>query len=243
MRRRKLLPAASAFLALVAALGAGPALALTGEITHLSGAVVARRADGQSRIVSIKSAVQEGDVLVTAENAYARVKWNDGGEVVLRPNSQLKVDSYTYDEGRPQTDNVVLSLIKGGMRSVTGLLARRNPANFRVATPNATIGIRGTHFGALVCNDDCANVPTPSGGAPANGLYVDVADGVIIVFNQAGALEYRLGQFGFVASPVAPPILVPTEQGVRVLLPQAAGNQNIQGGTVGKGGALECLIQ
>ena len=86
---------------------------------------------------------------------------------MLRPNTQLKIEAYSYDERQPQSDNVLISLLKGGMRSVTGLLGRRNPGNFRVATPSATIGIRGTHFGALVCNNDCQNIirsPTDHGG-------------------------------------------------------------------------------
>ncbi len=242
-RRRRLRAAASLLLAAAAALGAEAALALSGQITHLSGAVIARRVDGTSRIISVKSEVHEGDVLVTADNAYARIKWADGAEIVVRPNSQLKIDAYKYEEGRPQEDNVAFSLLKGGLRAITGLLGRRNPANFRLATPTATVGIRGTNFGALFCNNDCANIPQPSGGAPANGLYVDVADGVIIVFNQAGALEFKLGEFGFVATPITPPVLLPPGEGVRITLPTAASNQSIQGGTVGKAGDLECIVQ
>jgi len=235
------LPAISLALALLAALAPQAAWALVGEITHLSGAVVARRADG-SRLLSVKSEVREGDLLVTADNTYARVKFSDGAEVVLRPNSQLKIDAYAYDEKQPGRDNVAISLIKGGLRSITGLLARRNPANFRVATPTATVGIRGTNFGALFCNNDCGGVETVGGGTPTNGLHVDVSDGVIIVSTPAGSREFRIGEFGFVAGLDALPVLVPPNQGTRVNLPPQTLNTQIQGGTVGKGGALECSI-
>ena len=148
---------AAALLALGSPL---PALAASaGEVTHLSGAVVARKADGQSRILSVKSNVEEGDVLATAENSYARVKFGDGTEAVLRPSTQVKIDRFTFDEQKPQSDNMALSLLKGGLRAVTGLLGRRNPANMRVATPSATIGIRGTQFGVQQCTGDCANMP------------------------------------------------------------------------------------
>ena len=60
--------------------------------------MVARRPDGGSRILSLKSAVAEGDLVITADNSYARIKWGDGGEVVLRPNTPLKIAAYTYDE-------------------------------------------------------------------------------------------------------------------------------------------------
>jgi hypothetical protein len=238
--KRKRLVAISLLLALACA---ETALALTGEITHLSGAVVARRADGAARILSVKSEVREGDLLLTADNAYARVRWADGAETVLRPNTQVRIDAYAYDERRPQSDNVVLSLIKGGMRTVTGLLARRNPANFRLATPTATVGIRGTHFGALFCRSDCAGIPTPGGAAPADGLYVDVADGAIVVFNPAGSLEIRIGEFGFAATLADAPVRVPPERGIRVPLPSAALNLGIRGGSVGKASEQECTIQ
>ena len=238
------LPAAS--LALLLGIGAllpEAALAAAGAVTHLSGAVVARRADGQSQILSVKSEVKEGDVLATAENSYARVKFGDGTEVVLRPSTQMKVNTYQFEEQRPQQDNVVLSLLKGGLRSVTGLLARRNPANFKVQAPNATIGIRGTHFGLLYCENDCAKVPGPGGAPPANGLHVDVADGAILVTNAGGVREFKVGEFGFVQSAQSPPVSIPPGQATRVALPPQALNQQIQGGTVGTSSTLECTIK
>jgi len=237
--RRRLLPAASLALAALLALP-GAALALAGQVTHLSGAVLAQRADGQSRILSLRSEVREGDLVITADNAYARIRWTDGGDVVLRPASQLRIEAFRYEEGRPAADNVLLSLLKGGMRAVTGLLARRNPASFRLATPSATIGIRGTHFGALVCNDDCGAIVTPSGRPPANGTHVDVADGAISVTTRVATLVVKAGEFGFASSLNEPP--VPSPAPLRVALPPQASNVTIQGGTVGAAGDLECRI-
>lgn len=244
-RERRSPVAVSLLLSLLAVCAAGAAFAGPGEITHLSGAVIARRADGLSRILAIKSDIQEGDLLVTTENSYARIKWSDGGEMVLRPNTQIKIDAYQYEESSPQADNVVMSLIKGGLRSVTGLLGRRNPKDFKMVTARATIGIRGTHFGALLCTEkrDCENIPSPTGGALAEGLYVDVSDGEILVSNEVGTLALRVGEFGFVASSAAPPVSVPSGEGLKVTLPSAALNRLIQGGTVGKSADLECAIR
>jgi len=155
---------------------------------------------------------------------------------------RVKIDAFKYEEQRPQQDNVAISLLKGGMRAVTGLLARRNPANFRVSTPSATIGIRGTHFGIQFCNNDCGGLSAPQGGAPANGLHADVADGSISVTTRAGTVVVGVGQFAYVQSPTALPVLVPPSQGVRTVLPPQATNPALQGGTVGKGGGLECAI-
>ena len=107
------------------------------------------------------------------------MKFNDGAETVLRPESQMKVDAYKYDDQKPESDNVLFSLIKGGMRSVTGLIGKRNREKVQFTAPNATVGIRGTHFGMLVCQNDCGAIPTPRGGPPPNGLHVDVLDGAV----------------------------------------------------------------
>jgi hypothetical protein len=228
----------------LAALTLAPAAgaARSGEVTHLSGAVAARNAEGQSRILSIRSEVNEGDLLLTAENSFARVKFTDGTELVLRPGTQLRINAFSFEERSPEKDNVVFSLLKGGLRSITGLLARRNPERVNFTVPTATIGIRGTHFGALFCSGDCANVPTPTGGPLADGLHVDVADGRIVVTSQGGSSEFAVGQFGFVASPTTAPVQVPANRGIRVLLPPQASSTVALGRGLGKAGELECGI-
>jgi len=235
------LGALAAFLALALHIPvpafAGPA----GEITHVSGAVMAQKADGQSRILSVKSTVNEGDVVATADNSHARLKFADGTEAVLRPASQVKIDRFNFEEQKPQSDNMVLSLLKGGFRSVTGLLGRRNPANMRVATPSATIGIRGTTFGALFCNNDCAG--TGAGGTPpANGLHVDVSDGMIILQNQGGSQDFSAGQFGYVPNANTPPAIVPPNPAVQFTPPSSFLAPSGQAGGIGKSGGAACTI-
>ena len=212
-----------------------PAIAApAGEITHVSGAVIAQKPNGQSKILSVKSSVDEGDVLATSDNAYARVKFTDGGEVVLRPATQVKIDRFNFEEQKPQGDGMVLSLLKGGMRAVTGLLGRRNPAAMRVATPSATIGIRGTTFNALI-------VPPGGGGGIPPGLHVHVVDGVINLTNKGGSQNFSAGQFGYTPNLTQPPLIVPANPGLQ-FTPPPAFNSPVQGNTIGKTGANECVI-
>src|SRR5512140_376701 len=72
-----------------------------GQVTHLSGVLTAKRADGSAKLFSVKSEVQEGDTLSTEQDTYARIKFTDGSEVVMRPGSQLKVASYSFDREKP----------------------------------------------------------------------------------------------------------------------------------------------
>jgi hypothetical protein len=220
-----------------------------GQVTHLSGTLVAKRADGTTKLLSVKSEIREGDTLSTAKDTYARMKFTDGGEIVLRPGSQLKVDAYSFNQAKPESDNIFMSMLKGGMRVVTGLVGKRNRNAVTFGTVTATIGIRGTHFGALLCQaeagggNDCADVATVSGKPPEDGLHVDVADGAIVLKNKGGELLIASGQFGFVQNPLLAPIIVPPTQGIQVTMPTSISQNSAAGRGVGKGGSSECAVQ
>ncbi|MBI4292853.1 MAG: FecR domain-containing protein [Betaproteobacteria bacterium] len=214
-----------------------------GLITHLSGLLTVKRADGTSKVLSVKSEVQEGDTLSTEQETYARVKFADNGEVVLRPGSQLKVESYAFDQAKPESDNVFLNMLKGGMRAVTGLIGKRSRNAVNVATATATIGIRGTHWGMLMCQNDCGGVPTAAGTPPPNGLHLDVTDGSIVVSNGAGQVQLNAGQFGFVGGPNTRPAVVPPQQGIQVTMPMSISRNAGAGRGVGKAKEAECAVQ
>jgi len=235
MRKFTLLIAACGCCALAQAQQAG-------VVTHLSGILSVKRADAAPKMLSVKSEVKEGDLLTTEEETYARIKFVDGGEVVLRPGTQLKVESYVYNDAKPGSDNVVLSMLKGGLRAVTGLVGKRNKEKVSYTTPTATIGIRGTHHGMLLCSNDCGNVPTTSGHPPPNGLHLDVAQGSIVVHNGAGQQQFNAGQFGYVAGPNSPPQLVPPQQGIQVTMPPSISSNQGGGRGIGKGKEGECTL-
>ncbi len=214
-----------------------------GQITHLSGTVAVKRADGTAKVLSVKSDIQQGDTLSTQNDTYARVKFVDGAEVVLRPNTEMKVASYSYNQAKPENDNVVLSMFKGGLRAVTGLLGKRNHDKVSFSTPTATIGIRGTHFGALFCNNDCGGIPTTTGKPPENGLHVDVTDGAVNLANAGGQQLIGAGQFGFVRDPQSPPAIVPPQQGIQVTMPTSIADNKGGGKGIGKGKDSECTAQ
>lgn len=216
-----------------------------GNITHLGGVLRATRADGTSRILSVKSEVREGDTLRTEKDTFARIKFVDGGEIVLRPETVLKVEAYLYKPvpDAEHKDNIVFGLVKGGLRSVTGLLGKRSPDAFKMKTEAATIGIRGTHFGALLCNNDCANIPTISGQPPENGLHTDTASGRVFVSNLAGSVEVPAGSFSYTPSPNIAPKLVPPAQGIQVTMPPAISNDKANGSGMGKSDSNACKVE
>ncbi len=139
-----------------------------GTVTHLNGPLLARKPDGTVKILAQKSIVEQGDTLMSEKNTYARIKFIDNSEITLRPNSQLKIDSFSYEEAKPESDSAIFNLIKGGLRAVTGLLGKRSKERVGLNTPTATIGIRGTIFIAEY-------IPAEESSAAAYG-FASVAD-------------------------------------------------------------------
>jgi len=119
---------------------------VAGTVTQLSGPLLDKKGDGTVKILSLKSEVESGDTLVTEKNTYALVKFIDNSEITLKPGTTFKIENFAFDEGKPGGDSAAFNLVKGGLRSVTGLLGKRNREKFEMKTPSATIGIRGTTF-------------------------------------------------------------------------------------------------
>lgn len=209
-----------------------------GKVTHVSGSLGARKADGSIKFLSINSPVEEGDMLVTEKRTYARIKFRDNSEITLKPTTQFKVEQFSHSKDRPADDKAAFNLIKGGLRAVTGQIGKRgDPDSYRMKTPTATIGIRGTNYGATFCMADCGKLPS--------GLYVDVAAGKIVVSNQGGSQTLGAGQFGHVPSATIPPVILPKNPGVSTFTPPpsmsgpAKGASGPTGGGQVKGGDCE----
>lgn len=214
-----------------------------GTVTHLAGTLSVQTQQGQKRLLGVNSSVENGDLLTTEEGTYARIKFADGAEVVMRPSSQLRVDSFVYDADKPESGNFVVSMLRGGLRAITGLIGKKRPENVKVNTNTATIGIRGTHFGALLCQSDCGGLTTSGGQPLENGLHVDVADGAIVVSNRAGEALIGAGQFGYVRDAGVVPLLVPPAGGIRIGIPPNIARNDAAGRSVGGNGNAECIAQ
>lgn len=125
---------------------------VAGKVGYMSGTLVAQRADGTIKVMGPKSEVLAGDMLVTAKDSYAQVQMNDGAQMTLRPHSNLKIEEYQFNKQEPKSDNAVFRLLKGGFRTITGLIGKRGNADaYKVRAASATIGIRGTDFSSRLC--------------------------------------------------------------------------------------------
>lgn len=220
MPRRRRLPVRFEWLAALGAVVAFSAFAAPiAEVTNMSGVLMTRKPDGTSKILAPKSRIESGDLVATAADSFARLKFTDGGEITLRPNTQLRVDNYVFDRSRPDQDSAIFSLLKGGLRTITGLVGSRKRESYEMRTVTATVGIRGTGYGAQLCQGDCQDLLTEEGEIPPDGLHVDVSAGIISMTNPKGEVLIGVGQFGYAKSNNDPPVQVPPGQGVKGEVP------------------------
>jgi len=218
---------------------AGTAQANSGSVSQLSGTLSVTKPDGSVRILSSKSEIRSGDRLNTERDSYAQIKFSDGGQITMKPNTAIKIDNFSFDDQKPKEDSFLFSLVKGGMRAVTGLVGKRGDKDaYRMGTATATVGIRGTTYTA----DDCVN--NREGDCQRNepAVYVSVADGEIVVSNQNGEQSYAAGQFGLIA-PNQRPLFLSTDPGLQ-FTPPASFIQSVQAGSVVNSGKnLECVVR
>ncbi len=203
---RRATTAISALLAIVLALFAASSLAQqrgAGYVANLSGPLFAVKADGTRRILSVQSVVEPGDTLITEDKTYARVRFTDTSEVTLRPKTQFRVETYHFEEQAPDKDGVAFRLLKGALRTVTGLIGKRGSVEaYRMSTETATIGIRGTAFGVTVCLPGTC-------GSLAPGTYVNVFDGSVAIAPALPLVPFVPAPVPPVAAPGAPPAAPP----------------------------------
>lgn len=161
---------------------------VAGEVGYMSGSMVAQRADGTIKVMAPKSKVLEGDTLVTSDKAYAQVKMNDGSTMTMRPDSNLKIEAFRFNKDAPQADNAVFRLLKGGFRTVTGLVGKRgNPDAYKLRAATATIGIRGTDFSTRLCGDkDCDGAAQAAAPAERPVGRVMLVQGGLTAVNRLG---------------------------------------------------------
>ena len=83
------------------------------------------------------------------------IRFKDNSIITLRPDSSLLVTRFQHEE--KASDSFLTSLLKGGLRAVTGLLGKTRPESVSFTTPTATVGIRGTDFEIAILPEDTAD--------------------------------------------------------------------------------------
>ena len=126
--------------------GAEPA-ALVGTVSLVLGRATIESGSGKlSRTVKPGSQVRVHDQIVTSTNGHVHIRFVDDALISVRPDSRLEITRYDYDPARPALSTVKFDLIEGITRAISGKAAKAARQRFRLNTPIAAIGVRGTDF-------------------------------------------------------------------------------------------------
>jgi hypothetical protein len=147
-RARSLVLVASVALASTQSLASGAlpgAGVFVGEVTMKLGKAWIVRPAGRE-LIRKGTPVRVGDTIHTTSAAHVHIRFVDQALVSVRPDSRLQIVRYQYDAARPQDSVVRLDLEEGITRAISGAAAHEARDNFRMNTPLAAIGVRGTDF-------------------------------------------------------------------------------------------------
>ena len=168
---------------------------------------------GQMIPITKGASIQAGDGVITGVASNAQLRMSDGAVIALRAQSEFKINEYNFNGKADGSEKANVSLVKGGVRAVTGVIGRENKDNLQINAVVATIGIRGTGFNINVCEANCFN---PDKTPVKDGLYAGVFEGKIVVKNQASTEAVGVNQYLYVADKdtkpqfiLAPPNFLP----------------------------------
>lgn len=117
-----------------------------GEATLVIGrAFLTGSEDRQVRLTK-GTTIFPGDLIETLSSGHVHVRFIDEALLSVRPNSVLKIEEYSFDASIPQDSAVKFKLDEGVARAISGEAAKSARERFRLNTPIAAIGVRGTDF-------------------------------------------------------------------------------------------------
>lgn len=179
------------------------------RVLDLRGVVEATGANGATRVVDAGDGVYRGDTVETRPDAWAVLLFTDGSKVSLQPGTRFRLDEWEFDRGGTERGSALLNLLRGGLRVLTGLIGDETPDEYRVRTPVATIGVRGTGFD-LFCVGTCVNPDATPGAVEGDGLFINTWDGTAVAELEGTVAEFAAGETGFMANSVLPPVRLPS---------------------------------
>src|SRR5690606_19318648 len=109
-------------------------------------------------------------------------RFSDASVVTLEEDSRFQVNDYSFDGAGGSDDTLVMTLLQGTLRTISGTVGEAAGDTYEMNTPFASIGIRGTEYGVRVT---------------ANGrTFVIVFDGGISLTPAGGGTPVDLGLDG-----------------------------------------------
>ena len=191
-----------------------------GNVATVTGIATVIR-DKNSYPLRVRDDIYLNDVVQTSSNSSLGITFNDATTFNLSASARITIDNYVYEDGGKQ-NSAIFDIGKGTVAFVAAAVAKTG--DMKIATPTATLGIRGT--------TGVVDVPEGAAATGTNNvnikLYPD-ADGRVghIEVNdrtsgtRLGALTQAASGFAIRPGPVAAgggmrfaavPITIPAQQ-------------------------------
>jgi hypothetical protein len=136
---------------------AARASSAVGSVSLLVGQAHAITSDGNARKLERGATLHVGDRIETPVSGHVHVQFVDGGRLSVRPMSRLTIEDYAAPQAdRPGSGAIRFRLESGVVRSITGQWGEVAKDRFRLNTPLAAIGVKGTDFAVRVEPDKTA---------------------------------------------------------------------------------------
>ncbi len=113
-------------------------------VVLVSNGEVFLKSDSGMRQVETGSSVYRGEELITGAGSNVEIHFVDDTLLSQGADSSISLDNYVFDDSADSTPELLFNMSQGTFRMVTGKIAEQNPERFKVGSPLATIGIRGT---------------------------------------------------------------------------------------------------
>jgi hypothetical protein len=123
------------------------------EVGHFSQVVnkvdYLKQGKGPPQPAKVKDGVENQDMVRTAEQSRAMMRFIDDTTMTVGPKSELTIEEYMYDASKGRRQAVV-KLLSGVVETVAPQVASPGKSDFTLRTPTATAGIRGTKYITMV---------------------------------------------------------------------------------------------
>ena len=99
---------------------------LAGVVERVQGNAQVVFAKGKEAI-EVKDEIFKGDKISTDADAELVIRMTDGAVLAVRPKTNLTITDYRFNNKNSSNDNMLIRLLKGGLRVVTGAIGKKNP--------------------------------------------------------------------------------------------------------------------
>jgi hypothetical protein len=111
------------------------------------GNVTAISAVGESRELKRRSKIMSGDIIKTGLVSSIQIRFVDKALMTIKANSEMNIAEYQLANPNENIkEKALMKLVKGGFRTISGQIGKGDKSAYRVDTPAASIGIRGTNY-------------------------------------------------------------------------------------------------